>query len=122
MKCRLVSSTPVKTLFTYRTIPFRDLFTKEESNRRIYDAFMAEKFKVPRQNLTGTEGVLFNHGKNWQEQRRFMLTTLRDFGFGKSGMEALINQEVKEYLDVIDKKFEQVNQREVKVRLVHTQR
>jgi len=39
-------------------------------------------------------GVLFLNGKDWQEQRRFALKTLRDFGLGKDGMEALIAQEV----------------------------
>ena len=30
------------------------------------------------------QGIVFNDGKEWSEQRRFTLRTLRDFGFGKS--------------------------------------
>ena len=40
-------------------------------------------------------GIVFTHGKQWTEQRRFALKTLRDFGFGKSAMENIILDEVK---------------------------
>ena len=40
------------------------------------------------------EGVLFSDGKTHKEQRKFMLTSLREFGFGKSEMETIINDEV----------------------------
>ncbi len=43
----------------------------------------------------GTEGIINAYGQHWREQRRFMLTTLRDFGFGKSSMEDMINEEVE---------------------------
>ena len=55
-----------------------------------------------RNNLTGKEGVAWSDGKTNQEQRRFMLTTLRDFGFGKSDMESLINDEVQHFCDAAD--------------------
>ncbi len=41
-------------------------------------------------------GVLYGNGKTWHEQRRFTLTTLRDFGFGKESMEELIEAEAAE--------------------------
>ena len=50
--------------------------------------------KNSRRSLTGMEGVLFSDGKTHKEQRKFMLTSLREFGYGKSEMESLINDEV----------------------------
>ena len=38
---------------------------------------------------------MFANGKEWQEQRRFTLKNLRDFGFGKLSMEGLILEEVQ---------------------------
>jgi len=59
-------------------------------------------------------GVISSEGKAWQEQRRFSLKTLRDFGFGKQGMEELIQEEVDLFKGLIDKKngepFDFINQ------------
>ena len=43
-------------------------------------------------------GVIFTNGKEWTEQRRFLLKTLRDFGFGKTSMENLIIEEVNQFV------------------------
>jgi len=48
-------------------------------------------------------GVILSEGKTWQEQRRFTLRTLRDFGFGKAGMEGLINEEVAMFIEEVKK-------------------
>ena len=40
-------------------------------------------------------GIVFTHGQQWTEQRRFALKTLRDFGFGKKCMEDVIMSEVQ---------------------------
>ncbi|KAA0723646.1 Cytochrome P450 2J2 [Triplophysa tibetana] len=47
-------------------------------------------------HLTQNKGVIMaNFGDSWQEHRRFALTTLRNFGLGKSSMEQRILEEVK---------------------------
>ncbi|XP_063217519.1 methyl farnesoate epoxidase-like [Bacillus rossius redtenbacheri] len=41
-------------------------------------------------------GVVFSDGDLWMEQRRFALRHLRDFGFGKTSMDAIMHEEVME--------------------------
>ena len=47
-------------------------------------------------------GIIFGDGQAWAEQRKFAIRHLRDFGFGKTSMEALIMEEVKELLHWIN--------------------
>ena len=47
--------------------------------------------------------VIMSEGDVWIEQRRFTLRTLRDFGFGKVGMEEMINEEVAHFNEEIRK-------------------
>jgi len=42
-------------------------------------------------------GVIFSEKEAWQQQRRFTLKTLRDFGFGKKGMEEMIFEEINHF-------------------------
>jgi len=51
-------------------------------------------------------GVFFSNGKLWQENRRFALRHLRDFGFGKTSMEGLIHEECKECVETIQKELD----------------
>ena len=46
-------------------------------------------------------GIMFSSGKEWQEQRRFTLKNLRDFGFGKNSMETLILEEIEKCLEIL---------------------
>jgi hypothetical protein len=48
-------------------------------------------------------GIIHAEGEHWSEQRRFALRTLRDYGFGKSGMAELILDEVTEFMDWLRK-------------------
>nr|APH81384.1 cytochrome P450 CYP3075C1 [Tigriopus kingsejongensis] len=44
-------------------------------------------------------GILLSHGPEWVEQRRFTLKQLREFGFGKSSMEDMVNEAVDKLLE-----------------------
>ncbi|XP_063614756.1 cytochrome P450 2L1-like [Penaeus indicus] len=43
-------------------------------------------------------GLIFSEGRPWQENRRFALRHLRDFGFGRSSLEKVIHPEVASLL------------------------
>ena len=64
------------------------------------------------------EGVIWGEGKTHHEQRKFMLTTLRDFGFGKSDMENLINDEVHYLCECEDETIiSAINKEDVSIQL-----
>jgi cytochrome P450 family 2 subfamily U polypeptide 1 len=47
-------------------------------------------------------GILFTDANsNWNEQRRFALRNLRDFGFGKESNEAMLVNELEELIKYI---------------------
>ena len=79
----------------------KDLLSREETNSRAHPK-LVKLVKHARNNTTDNRGVIFSEGKTHQEQRRFMITTLKDFGFGKSDMEGLINDEVRQFCDAAD--------------------
>ena len=43
--------------------------------------------------LGDKHGLLFNDGQGWKAQRRYALKTLKDFGFGKKGLEGVLIEE-----------------------------
>ena len=86
-----------KSQFSY----FSFLEVKHKKSTITYECF--KKFQLTAMfrggfvsNGTSMPGVLGSNGSTWIEQRRYSLHTLKDLGFGKSSMEALIAEEVNE--------------------------
>ncbi|KAL5011839.1 hypothetical protein ScPMuIL_010390 [Solemya velum] len=46
-------------------------------------------------------GITSSSGHFWKEQRSFCLATLREFGFGKTSLEAKIEEEISPFLQVL---------------------
>ncbi|TKR59699.1 hypothetical protein L596_029335 [Steinernema carpocapsae] len=57
--------------------------------------------------LRGKNGLLFSDGPEWQEQRRFSLHVLRNFGVGRNLMQERIIEEVQYCFGLLDKKFKE---------------
>ncbi|KAM9258365.1 cytochrome P450 2C5-like [Cariama cristata] len=68
----------------------------------------SEKFggrpEIPLQvQLSKDYGFISNNEKKWQELRRFSLSTLRDFGMGKSSMSQRVQQEAQHLVELLAK-------------------
>ena len=48
-------------------------------------------------------GIVFAHGQEWSEQRRFTMKTLRDLGFGKTATDDVILDEVQKLVGLLAK-------------------
>ena len=54
----------------------------------------------------GNHGVIMSEGAHWEQQRRFTLRKLRDFGFAKSAMEDKIADEVSSMMNWLDQRVD----------------
>ena len=56
-------------------------------------------------HVRGSNGVVYGiintGGRVWQEQRRFALQKLKDFGFGRRGLDRVIQEEAKEAVEYL---------------------
>ncbi|XP_035765852.1 cytochrome P450 2J6-like [Neolamprologus brichardi] len=53
--------------------------------------------------VDGKGVIMADYGSKWREQRRFGLTTLRNFGLGKNSMEERIHDEIKHIISTLEK-------------------
>ncbi|KAK7021790.1 hypothetical protein SK128_010779 [Halocaridina rubra] len=57
--------------------------------------------------IMGGKGIADAEDQVWRESRRFTLHVLRDFGMGKSSVEAYVNRELHDFLETTQKKVGQ---------------
>lgn len=69
------------------------------------EAFAGRPTLVLTQELTEGQGIVTaDYGPTWREQRRFTLTTLRNFGLGKQSFEGKIMEEIDYFLQAFREK------------------
>ncbi|XP_054289480.1 probable cytochrome P450 305a1 [Macrosteles quadrilineatus] len=73
----------------------KQVFTKDEFQARPDSYFIRLRTMGSRKGITMTDGSL------WMEQRSFAVKHLRSLGFGKSHMESLIVEELKDLLNLL---------------------
>jgi hypothetical protein len=56
------------------------------------------------ENKAHSPGLVFSQGAYWKEMRRFLLKNLRDFGFGKSEMDVVFQEEVAKLCQILAKR------------------
>ena len=92
-----VGSQPFVVIADYDTL--KDVLKLDESTGRPdmtpINEFRPGHWTVGKENIGLQPGVAFSTGKYWREQRRFLLRNLRDFGYGKQGMEDTLLDEVE---------------------------
>jgi len=85
-----IGSHPAVTIQDFQMA--KDLFNKEEWCGRGL-SIISRYF---RSDNGINKGIISSDGQLWQEQRRFALKHLKDFGFGKAGLEGVIQEEAEE--------------------------
>ncbi|TKR59724.1 hypothetical protein L596_029356 [Steinernema carpocapsae] len=90
---------PVVLICDYQTV--MDAFVKNgEAHAGRPTTFVTTKCR------NGFMGLIFNEGPDWQDQRRFSLHTLRNFGFGRNIMQVKIMEEAKHRFEVLEKQID----------------
>ncbi|GMR38321.1 hypothetical protein PMAYCL1PPCAC_08516, partial [Pristionchus mayeri] len=86
---------PVVNISDFETI--RDTFRSNDVTGRLSNVL----FETTRHIKNG--GIVNSSGPDWLEQRRFTISTLRDFGMGKNRMEEKVRLSAKNMIDFIGK-------------------
>ena len=85
----------------------KDLLKRDEVSGRPtnvpFNEFRPGHSTVGKDNIGRQPGVLLSQGRDWREQRRFLLRNLRDFGFGKSEMEDTLLDEIEKLCNEYNK-------------------
>lgn len=82
----------------------REALKKQEVSSRIpFQKFPNINKVISDLYVHGFHGIVVTEGKEWQEQRRFAMKTLKDFGFGKSSMEESMHEEIRFFCDQLRK-------------------
>ncbi len=83
----------------------RDAFRKDETAAFALGRIQATNRTGGHKRTDGTApGVFSSQGQEWQEQRRFTLKTLKDFGFGRQSTEDAVVEEVERLCSLLAKK------------------
>ena len=78
----------------------RKIFSMDEASGRPHQG-MRGAFRYG--GRTGpVRGLLFSSGQEWRDQRRFVMRSLGEFGFGKKSMDALITEEVNKLKECLE--------------------
>ncbi|XP_059087981.1 cytochrome P450 2C15-like [Tigriopus californicus] len=93
---------PFKTVIIGNYELLQQCFKSEETNYRHANQEIVDLAKYVRNSPLGNAGIIEGSDMVWTEQRRFALSTLKDFGFGKASMEILINEELIQFMDYLE--------------------
>ena len=53
--------------------------------------------------IHGYHGITIADGPEWKEQRKFVFKTLKNFGFGKSSLEGIMHEEMRNFSEKLIK-------------------
>ncbi|KAK5640553.1 hypothetical protein RI129_011364 [Pyrocoelia pectoralis] len=89
-----------RIVFAYGFKAIHEFTTKDEFNGRPHGIFYRTRTWGKRR------GVLLTDSEFWQDQRKFVLRQLREFGFGKKTMSNMIEEEGSVLIENIKKKID----------------